>query len=81
MNTEKNPVNVVFSIASAAVIAAILFLCSIPAFGQAVPNGSQSAAQSGADMLFKLLRFQSDVQGNLNNLDLDVSNASQNSYV
>jgi len=63
------------------VIAAILFLCSIPAFGQAVPNGSQPAAQSEADMLFKLLRFQSDVQGNLNNLDLDVSNASQNSYV
>jgi hypothetical protein len=81
MNTEINLGNVVFSIASAAVIAAILFLCSIPAFDQAVPNGSQSAAQSEADMLFKLLRFQSDVQGNLNNLDLDVSNASQNSYV
>jgi hypothetical protein len=78
MNTKKNPENVVLSIASAAGIAAILLFCSIAAFGQAVPNGNQSAAQSETDMLFKLLRFQADVQGNLNDLDLDAANASQN---
>jgi polar amino acid transport system substrate-binding protein len=78
MNTKKNPGNVVFSFASAAAIAAILLLCSIAACGQAVPNGNQSAAQSETDMLFKLLRFQADVQGSLNDLDLDAANASQN---
>jgi len=78
MNTKKNPGNVVFSIASAAAVAAILLLCSIAAFGQAVPDGNQSAAQSETDMLFKLLQFQADVQGSLNDLDLDVANASQN---
>jgi hypothetical protein len=77
MNTKKNPVNVVFSFASAATIASILLLCSIAACGQAVPNSNLSAAESETDMLFKLLKFQADVQGNLNDLDLDVSNASQ----
>jgi polar amino acid transport system substrate-binding protein len=78
MNTKKNPGKVVFSFASAGAVAAILLLCSIAAPGQAVPNGNLSAAQSETDMLFKLLRFQSDVQGNLNDLDFDVANASQN---
>ncbi len=78
MNMKKNPGKVVFSFASAGAIAAILLLCSIAACGQAVPNGNLSAAQSETDMLFKLLLFQTDVQGNLNDLDLDVANASQN---
>ena len=78
MNTKKNPGNVVFSFASAGAIAAILLLCSIAAPGQAVPNGNLSAEKSETDMLFKLLQFQADVQGNLNDLDLDVANASQN---
>jgi polar amino acid transport system substrate-binding protein len=78
MNMKKNPGKVIFSFASAAAIATILLLCSIAAFGQAVPNGNQSAAQSETDMLFKLLQFQADVQGSLNDLDLDVANASQN---
>ena len=78
MNMKKNPGNVVFSFASAGAIAAILLLCSIAAPGQAVPNGNLSAEKSETDMLFKLLQFQADVQGNLNDLDLDVANASQN---
>lgn len=77
MNMKKNPGKIIFSFASAAAIAAILLLCSIAACGQVVPNGNLSAAQSETDMLFKLLQFQADVQGNLNDLDLDVSNASQ----
>jgi hypothetical protein len=77
MNTKKNPGKLVFSFASAAAIAAILLLCSIAACGQAVPNGNPYAAESEKDMLFKLLQFQADVQGNLNDLDLDVANASQ----
>ena len=78
MNMKKNPGKVVFSFASAGAIAAILLLCSIAACGQAVPNGNLSAEKSETDMLFKLLQFQADVQGNLNDLDLDVANASQN---
>ena len=68
----------VFSFASAAAIAAILLFCSIAASGQDVPDRSLNATESEADMLFKLLQFQADVQGNLNDLDLDVANASQN---
>ncbi|MGB5101124.1 MAG: cache domain-containing protein [Methanothrix sp.] len=78
MNTKKNPGKMVFSFASARAIAAILLLCSIAACGQAVPNGNLSATESETDMLFKLLQFQADVQGNLNDLDVDVANASQN---
>lgn len=78
MNTKKNPGKVVFRFASAAAIAAILLFCSMAAFGQAVPNSSLNDTESEADMLFKLLQFQSDVQGSLNDLDLDVANASQN---
>ncbi len=77
MNMKKNPGKVIFSFASAAAIASILLLCSIAACGQVVPNGNLFAAESETDMLFKLLQFQADVQGNLNDLDLDVSNASQ----
>jgi polar amino acid transport system substrate-binding protein len=78
MNPKKNSGIVVFSFASAAAIAAILLLFSIAAFGQDVPDSSLNATESEADMLFKLLLFQADVQGSLNDLDLDVANASQN---
>jgi polar amino acid transport system substrate-binding protein len=78
MNTKKNPGKVVFSFALASAIAAILLICSIAAYGLAVPNGNQSSTESERDMLFKLLRFQADVQGSLNDMDLDVANASQN---
>jgi polar amino acid transport system substrate-binding protein len=77
MNVKKNPGKRRFSFASAAAIASILLLCSIAACGQAVPNGNLSAAQSEIDMLFRLLQLQADLQGNLNKLDLDVANASQ----
>jgi polar amino acid transport system substrate-binding protein len=78
MNPKKNSGIVVFSFASAAAIAAILLLCSIAAFGQAVPNSSLNATESEAAMLFKLLQFQADVQGSLDDLDLDVADTSQN---
>jgi polar amino acid transport system substrate-binding protein len=77
MNTKKNPGKRKFSFVSIGAIAIILLLCSIAACGQAVPNGNLSAAESEIDMLFKLLQFQADLQGNLNELDLDVANASQ----
>jgi polar amino acid transport system substrate-binding protein len=77
MNAKKNPGKRISRFASAAAIAVILLLCSIAACGQAVPDGNLSAAQSEIDMLFKLLQFQADLQCNLNKLDLDVANASQ----
>ncbi|MFB3764443.1 MAG: cache domain-containing protein [Methanotrichaceae archaeon] len=58
------------------VLMALLF-CAISASGQAVPKGDESLAESEADMLFMLLQIQADVQGNLDNLDSDVANASQ----
>ncbi len=42
----------------------------------AMQVGNASAPNSAADMLFMLLQIQADVQGSLNDLDMDVSNAS-----
>jgi polar amino acid transport system substrate-binding protein len=77
MNTKKNPEQRAFSFALA-VIAATLLFCAMAVSGQAVPNGNASALESEADMVFMLLQIQADVQGNLNDLDSDVANASQN---
>jgi polar amino acid transport system substrate-binding protein len=50
----------------------------LPVVGQDGTNGnvSVSASNSSADMLFMLLQIQADVQGSLNDLDLDIANAS-----
>lgn len=77
MNTKENPGKSVFGFASVAIVATLLF-CIIAASGQNVPVSNLSAAESEADMLFTLLQIQADVQGNLNDLDLDVANAAQN---
>lgn len=78
MSIKKNTEKSIFSLV-AVTIAASLFFCTIAASGQAVPNGNASAANnSAADMTFKLLQIQADVQGSLNDLDADVANASQN---
>jgi len=77
MNKKKDPGNGVFGFASAAIAATLLF-CAMAASGQNLPDGNLSASESGADMLFMLLQIQADVQGNLNDLDLDVANAAQN---
>lgn len=76
-NPEKNPEKSIFSFASVAILATLLF-CAIAASGQNVSNGNLSAAESDVDMLFMLLKIQADVQGNLNDSDLDVANAAQN---
>ena len=77
MNTKKNSENSIFGFAPVAILVA-LFFCAVAASGQDVPNSNLSAAESEADMLFMLLQIQADVQGNLNDLDLDVANAAQN---
>lgn len=77
MNIKKNPGKSVLRFASVAILATLLFY-TIAASGQNVPNDNLSAAESEADMLFMLLQIQADVQGNLNDLDLDVANAAQN---
>jgi polar amino acid transport system substrate-binding protein len=77
MNRKKSSENSIFNIASVAIVGALLF-CAIAASGQAVTNGNASAAESAADMPSMLLQIQADVQGSLNDLDLDVANASQN---
>jgi polar amino acid transport system substrate-binding protein len=77
MNKKKNSENSVFNFVCVAFVAALLF-CAIAASGQDVPKSNVSAAESEADMLFMLLQIQADVQGNLNDLDLDVANAAQN---
>lgn len=59
-------------------IGAALFFCADAAFGQVVPEGNASDADSVANMLFMLLQIQADAQGSLNDLDSDVANASQN---
>jgi len=61
---------------SLAIVVALLF-SAIPAFGQNATNDNASAADSTVDMLFMLLQIQAEVQGSLNDLDLDVANASQ----
>jgi hypothetical protein len=77
MNKRKNQGKRVLSFSSAA-IAAILLFCPISAFGQDVPKGNLSDAESTADMIFMLLKIQADVQGNLTDLDMDVAEAAQN---
>ncbi|MCK9565672.1 MAG: hypothetical protein M0Q43_06445 [Methanothrix sp.] len=75
MNKKKIMGSLVFSSACVAIGIALLF-CAIDAFGQDEPMGNVSAAKSGVDMLFMLLQIQANVQGSLNDLDLDVANAS-----
>lgn len=77
MDTKENPGKRLFGFVSVAIVATLLF-CVIAASGQNVPVSNLSAAESEADMLFTLLQIQADVQGNLNDLDLDVANAAQN---
>jgi polar amino acid transport system substrate-binding protein len=60
------------------VIAATLICCAIAVSGQATTSCNASVAESEADMLFMLLQIQADVQGSLDDLDMDVANASQN---
>lgn len=76
MKTKKNTEWIAFSSVLMA-IAVALFFCASAAFGQAAPEGNASTQNSTADMLFMLLQIQADVQGSLNDLDLDVANASQ----
>jgi polar amino acid transport system substrate-binding protein len=56
----------------------IAMLCMLSAVGQdgTNENVSASAFNSSADMLFMLLQIQADVQGKLNDLDMDIANAS-----
>ena len=54
-----------------------LLISAISVSGQAIPTGNVSAANSAADMTFKLIQIQADVQGSLSDLDADVANASQ----
>jgi polar amino acid transport system substrate-binding protein len=69
--------NKMFGFVCVAIGIALLF-CAITSFGQDVPKGNVSAADYATDMPFMLLQIQADVQGSLNDLDLDVANASQN---
>ena len=77
MNKRKYQGKRVLSFTSAAIAATLLF-CSISAFGQNMPRGNLSDAESTADMIFMLLQIQADVQGNLTDLDMDVAEAAQN---
>ncbi len=85
MNTKKNPGKRIFGFTSAATLVALLFfvVAALGQEGQDQPDGNLSAlfalsaAESSADMPFMLLQIQADVQGSLNDLDLDVENASQ----
>ncbi len=76
MKTNGNSENGASSLLLVAVGVALL-LCSHAALGKAAPEGNASALDPAADMLFMLLQIQADVQGSLNDLDLDVANASQ----
>jgi hypothetical protein len=76
MSIKKIVKKSIFSFILVAIIA-ILPLCATAASAQAVPNGNVSAVCSAADMTFRLIQIQADVQGSLNDLDSDVANASQ----
>lgn len=80
MNTKRNTEKGVLNFVSVAALATLLF-CAIAASGQGIDtpksNNNVSAAGSAADMPFMLLQIQAGVQGSLNDLDLDVANASQ----
>jgi polar amino acid transport system substrate-binding protein len=75
MNKKNDSVKSRFRFACLAIGIALL-LCSFPAVGQDGAIGNVSDLNSTADMLFMLLQIQADVQGSLNDLDLDVANAS-----
>jgi polar amino acid transport system substrate-binding protein len=77
MSTKKNPEKRIFGLATMAIAATLLF-CAIAAYGQNIPNGNLSGAESKSDMLFMLLQIQAELQGSLNDLDSDVANAAQN---
>lgn len=77
MDAKKNPEKGLFGFVSMAISVAMLFN-AVAASGQNIPDGNLPAAESEANMLFMLLQIQADVQGNLNDLDLDVANAAQN---
>jgi polar amino acid transport system substrate-binding protein len=56
-----------------------LLLFTVAAYGsvESQGNANLSDSDSADDMPFMLLRIQADVQGSLNDLDLDLSNATQ----
>ena len=76
MNKKKDSIKSRFRFTCLAV--GIAILCTHSVVGQDGTNGnvSASAFNSSADMLFMLLQIQADVQGSLNDLDLDIANAS-----
>ncbi len=75
MNKKKDSVKSRFCFACLAFGIALLF-CTFFAVGQDATKGNVSALNTTADMLFMLLQIQADVQGSLNDVDLDVANAS-----
>lgn len=75
MNSKKKGKENAFILVLAAIVTSLLFCAASPA--QPTPAGSISAANSTADMIFKLIGIQADIQGSLNDLDGDVANASQ----
>ena len=77
MNLKKNTKRKVFSFALVAIVITLLY-GAITASGQVAPKDNVSVADSAADMPFKLLQIQADVQGSLNDMDSDVANASRN---
>jgi len=65
-----------FKYLSATTLVALLF-CAIAASGEDVKSSDIVYAEDSlTDMSFLLLQIQADVQGSLNDLDLDVANAS-----
>ncbi len=76
MNKKKDLIKSRFSFACLTVC--IAMLCTLSAIGQDGTNRNVSASvfNSTADMLFMLLEIQADVQGKLNDLDMDIANAS-----
>ncbi|HOT07595.1 MAG TPA: cache domain-containing protein [Methanotrichaceae archaeon] len=76
MNKKKWPEERLLIFASAVTLAALL-LCAMNSCGQDVPDDRPSVAESEADMLFMLLQTQADLQGELTDSDLDLSDAAQ----
>ncbi len=77
MANRKNPKKGAFGRALIAILAVAL-VCAFAALGQNTPAGNESAAESDEGVLFMLLQIQADLQGSLNDLDLDVASAAQN---
>ena len=59
-------------------IPSMLNRTSVATSGQNTSNANLSVVESEANMLYMLLQIQADVQSNLNGVDSDVANASQN---